>query len=232
MCVCARARARVCVGGEAVAGQRPAAAVRRVALCAQCKHFSEKVASCLFEQMLLGIKHCHDNLVVHRDVKPDNFLFASAEGDAVVKLTDFGLAMTVTEPDEIITDAVGSAFFIAPEVFKRAYTRQCDSWSLGVNLFLLLSGTVPFGVKATKADDVYRSIQRDELTFTSPQWKRTSPLARELVGGLLDKNPAKRYTVDQARPAALRLRAFVCVCVCACACAGVLVLITCVRAGA
>lgn len=73
----------------------------------KCKHFSEKVASALFQQMLLGVQHCHNNGVVHRDLKPDNFLFASTEGRTHLKLADFGLATLIKNPDDIITDVSG-----------------------------------------------------------------------------------------------------------------------------
>uniref|UniRef100_A0A7S1C984 Calmodulin n=1 Tax=Bicosoecida sp. CB-2014 TaxID=1486930 RepID=A0A7S1C984_9STRA len=164
----------------------------------KCKHFSEKVASCLFQQMLLGVKHCHEKGVVHRDLKPDNFLFASTEGRTHLKLADFGLSTIIDEPDQIITDPVGSAFFIAPEVFTKRYTKSCDIWSLGVILYLMLGGTVPFGAKATKATEVYRAIQRDTLTFKTKHWQSISAPARELITGLLEKDAAKRYTVEQA----------------------------------
>ena len=70
----------------------------------KCKHFSEKVASCLFQQMLLAVKHCHESGVVHRDLKPDNFLFASTEGRTHLKISDFGLSTIIDTPDQIITD--------------------------------------------------------------------------------------------------------------------------------
>ena len=164
----------------------------------QSANFSEQVASYLFRQMLLGVAHCHERGVAHRDIKPDNFLFVSSDGEAHLKLADFGLSTEVSGPDHIITDAVGSAFFIAPEVFRRKYTLACDAWSLGVLLYLMLSGTVPFGANATKPPEVHRSIKKDELTFTSSAWSRISPSARELVAGLLEKTVWKRYTLAQA----------------------------------
>lgn len=164
----------------------------------RCSHFSEKVASYLFRQMLVGVAHCHARGVVHRDLKPENFLFASTEGKAELKIADFGLATVIAEPQEEITDGVGSAFFIAPEVLARRYTASCDIWSLGVNLYLLLSGTVPFGATATKAAEVYRAIRSEPLTFSGKAWGAISPLARELVSGLLEKQPFRRYTLAQA----------------------------------
>lgn len=164
----------------------------------QCRNFSERVAAYLFKQMLLGVSHCHSVGVVHRDLKPDNFLFASAEGKAHLKICDFGLATIVSSRDKLMQDAVGSAFFIAPEVFSRNYTLACDAWSLGINLYLLLSGTVPFGATATRAVDVHRSIQHDPLSFHGKAWTNISTSAKELVSGLLDKHPHRRYTVEQA----------------------------------
>ena len=162
------------------------------------RSFSEQVAAFLFRQMLLGVSHCHERGVAHRDIKPDNFLFKATEGEAVLKLADFGLSTRVNGPDDIITDAVGSAFFIAPEVFRRKYTLACDAWSLGVLLYLMLSGTVPFGSKATTPQEVHHSIKHDELSFSSPAWARVSSPARELVAGLLEKTVWKRYTLAQA----------------------------------
>lgn len=79
----------------------------------KCKHFSEKVASCLFQQMLLAVQHCHENGVVHRDLKPDNFLFASTEGRTHLKIADFGLSTIIDSPDQIITDVRGACTAVA-----------------------------------------------------------------------------------------------------------------------
>lgn len=87
------------------------------------QHFSERVASAFFKQMLLGVKHCHDHGVVHRDLKPENFLLESKDPNARLLLSDFGLSSYIPTPDHVITDACGSAYYIAPEVFTRRYTK-------------------------------------------------------------------------------------------------------------
>lgn len=96
----------------------------------EAKHFSERVAARYFRMMLLGVKHCHDNSVVHRyaclkvpsassepvnsDLKPENFIFASTDPAAEVKLTDFGLSTHIASPDSIITDVRGSTLVVHP----------------------------------------------------------------------------------------------------------------------
>ena len=161
-------------------------------------HFSEKVAAFYFEQMCRALKFCHERKVVHRDLKPENFLLESNADKALLKLTDFGLSCHIESQDSIITDACGSAYYIAPEIFKSKYTKAVDVWALGVILYLFLSGGVPFGGAADSEAGVYQAIQKEALSFNGKMWAKLSPAAKELVAGLLEKDPSKRYTLDQA----------------------------------
>lgn len=74
---------------------------------------------------------------------------------------------------------------------------RADVWALGIILYLLLSGEVPFGHNAKSEADVYKAIQSQPLQFNA-RWGTTSPAVRELISGLLEKNPAKRYTLAEA----------------------------------
>lgn len=79
----------------------------------------------------------------HRDIKPENFLLADTTPDACLKATDFGLSMFFKEGQKF-REIVGSAYYVAPEVLKRSYSKEADIWSLGVMLYILLCGVPPF----------------------------------------------------------------------------------------
>lgn len=169
-----------------------------MAVIEKMRTFTEQDAARMFRQMCLGVQWCHQHRVVHRDLKPENFLFADAGEQAALKLADFGLATEIKEQDSIIHDACGSAYYIAPEVFTRRYTKAVDVWSLGIILYLLLSGTVPFGFHAEEEAAVYKEIQTKPMKMEGAEWSHTTAAARELISGLLEKDPAKRYTIEQA----------------------------------
>ena len=97
--------------------------------------------------MIGAIKFCHENHVIHRDVKLDNFVYESDAADAELKLIDFGLSHVLRYDDEKMRDRVGTLTYMAPEVLiggSTGYTSACDMWSLGVVAYMLLSGRRPF----------------------------------------------------------------------------------------
>ena len=86
--------------------------------------------------------------MIHRDLKPENLLLEKRNTDnLVVKVADFGTSI-FSDPYRVHKTRVGSALYIAPEVLNSEYTSKCDIWSLGVILYILLSGKPPFVGKA------------------------------------------------------------------------------------
>lgn len=156
----------------------------------------------------LSILHAND--VVHRDVKPENILLAGVEGNSFhrIKLTDFGFAMHGKPHGRQCT-----LLYASPEVIESIYryykmsdtqpiyySSKCDCWSLGVVLFLCLSGTLPF---RGRADNVLTPDLRHAVLngcakrMTSSTWDRISTPAKDVITRLLDLNPETRMSASE-----------------------------------
>jgi len=106
------------------------------------KNFSENIAAKIMKQILQAVNYLHLKRIVHRDLKPENLMLVAEDGYEI-KLIDFGLSRTFS-PDKKMYSRLGTPFYIAPEVLKKKYDQRCDIWSIGVILYILLSGRPPF----------------------------------------------------------------------------------------
>lgn len=160
------------------------------------QRYTEVEARRAMRRLLSAIHYLHeDSNIVHRDLKPENILCSSPTH---VKLADFGLAKIV-KSDGLKTFCGTPAYF-APEVLQRRgtvagqgrYGKPADMWSLGVILYILLTGKPPFD---TNMDE----FQGFEVDFESDLdiWS-TMSAAKELVAQMLRKDPKRRLTVRQA----------------------------------
>ena len=118
--------------------------------------------------VLDAVRYLHSREIIHRDLKPENILLTSADDDCNVKLTDFGLAKRANQ--EGLKTFCGTPQYFAPEVLMRkttvkgqgTYGRSADMWSIGVILFILLSGTFPFEEDNLLDEDDVGELQREE----------------------------------------------------------------------
>lgn len=163
--------------------------------------FSELAAANLIRQMLIAVCYLHNQQICHRDLKPENFLLATVSSieEAHLKLIDFGTARKFGDGLEMTTK-ICTLHYVAPEILSTkhgAYTHRCDVWSLGVILFLMLSGQPPFyGVSDT---DILKKVKKGRFKFEPRDcWDEVSDGARALVSRLLVVKPDERISLEDA----------------------------------
>eukprot|EP00358_Blepharisma_japonicum_P002185 CAMPEP_0202955304 /NCGR_PEP_ID=MMETSP1395-20130829/51696_1 /ASSEMBLY_ACC=CAM_ASM_000871 /TAXON_ID=5961 /ORGANISM="Blepharisma japonicum, Strain Stock R1072" /LENGTH=484 /DNA_ID=CAMNT_0049671735 /DNA_START=196 /DNA_END=1650 /DNA_ORIENTATION=+ len=155
---------------------------------------TEKEVSALMKQIFSAVNHLHSLKICHRDIKPENFLLANSIGEPEVKLTDFG--MSVKFGDDKMKSMVGTPYFVAPEVLKGRYGKECDIWSAGVLMYFMLSGKHPF--KGVDLKDLFLRIVKGEFSFPEKPWSHISKEAKLLIQQTLVPNPAKRISINRA----------------------------------
>ncbi|GAB4814919.1 hypothetical protein N2152v2_001965 [Parachlorella kessleri] len=155
---------------------------------------TEREAARYFRSMAEVVRHCHALGIMHRDIKPENFLLSDKSDGAVVRAADFGLSQFF-RPGKRFRSLVGSAFYVAPEVLQRDYGPAADIWSLGVCLYILLSGLTPFWGESE--EDIFRMVLHAEVDFDTPPWPHVSRAAKDLVRCMLQRNPDKRPTAAE-----------------------------------
>jgi calcium-dependent protein kinase len=159
----------------------------------RCKHFEENDAAQATRQMLLAVSYVHSHGIVHRDLKLENFLY-DTQGSSHLKLIDFGFSKFYDTKQRMRTSC-GTLAYVAPEVLRKSYTSQCDLWSMGVLVFILLSGHMPF---FGKDEQQMKNIKGGYYVMKQEQWKGISNEARSFVHGLLEVDPGKRFTAGSA----------------------------------
>ena len=144
----------------------------------------------------------HSNNIVHRDLKLENILISDKEyvemtGEEYfdIKIIDFGNAR-IFDKNLKSNSIVGSSYYIAPEVFKRKYNRECDLWSAGVILYMLIVGSPPFDGKSDK--QITSSIKTGIFNKQKESWINASLEVKDLISKLLVYEPSKRLTANEA----------------------------------
>ncbi|XP_033637334.1 peripheral plasma membrane protein CASK-like [Asterias rubens] len=158
--------------------------------------YSEAVSSHYLRQILEALRYCHDNDIIHRDIKPHCVLLATKENSAPVKLGGFGIAIQLPESGLIAGGRIGTPHFMAPEVVKREpYGKPIDIWGCGVMTFILLSGSLPFfGTK----EHLFDMIVKGRYYMKPRQWDHISEPAKDLIRRMLRVDPRERITVEEA----------------------------------
>ncbi|RUS16829.1 kinase-like domain-containing protein [Endogone sp. FLAS-F59071] len=152
----------------------------------ECRHY--------FREMVLGIEYLHENDIVHRDIKPDNLLLSK---DDVLKIVDFGVSEMFVKGNDRMKKSAGSPAFMAPELCVARHGevagRPADIWSMGVTLYCLKYGKLPFA--KSNMIELFDSIKSDPIYYPPD----TDTQLLDLFLRLFERDPSKRITMPELR---------------------------------
>lgn len=157
----------------------------------------------IMRQLLRAISFMSTNRVIHKDLKPENIMLvcSGTDGAPVVKVIDFGLSEVFAKDQQASCTVAGTAFYMAPEIFRPPFNFKCDVWSCGIISFFLTTGYLPFfgaTVSEVKSNVLYRKLQWP-ATFAGSDRPLDIPRdARDLMEKLLEKDMDSRPTAVEA----------------------------------
>lgn len=166
-------------------------------------HFSENETRWIIQSLAAATAYLHSKDIVHRDLKLENvmvkssFVDANNEMNVNIKVTDFGLAVRKQGRSEaMLQTTCGTPIYMAPEVISaHDYSQQCDIWSIGVIMYLLLCGEPPF--VASSEEKLFELIRKGELRFEAAVWDSVSDAAKSVLKQLMKVDPAHRITAKE-----------------------------------
>jgi calcium-dependent protein kinase len=168
------------------------------------KNFKEKNIANIMKQIVSAVNCLHCNGIIHRDLKPENIMIDRVNKDDEenfdIKLIDFGTSQIFRNKSRTLTkkfsEQIGSSYYIAPEVIRGNYNEKCDCWSLGVIMYMLISGVPPFD--GNNDEEIFKSISTKEINFPSKYFEKISNEAKDLLMNLLCRDVEKRISTQEA----------------------------------
>ena len=160
------------------------------------KRLSERVTKFLTYQILEALKYLHLQNIAHCDLKPENVLLVERRSQfPQIKLCDFGFAKIIEE-NSFRKSLVGTPAYLAPEVVMgQRYNRSVDLWSVGVIVYVSLSGEFPFN----EEENIPDQISRANFLYPEQPWGNISSQAKNFINSLLRLHSDKRLSASRAQ---------------------------------
>lgn len=157
---------------------------------------SEAKVAELSKHILHSLKFLHENGIIHRNLKPENILINDSDSEHPVILSDYFFALTI-ESNPHLLDLSSTEACSSPEILQGAeYGPSTDIWSLGVIIYMLLSGRRPF-----EEDDKFTLSQKvleGKINFSLPVWESISENGKDLISKMLQVDSYDRISIDEA----------------------------------
>lgn len=152
---------------------------------------SDYEASNFLFQIVNGVEFIHNNNIVHRDLKPENLLMTSQK---IIKLIDFGLSNHYSD-NSLLSTPCGSPCYASPEMImgKKYSGIKIDIWSIGIILFAMICGYLPFEDEANQV--LFKKILKGKIDF--PDY--IPPLFKDLISKILVSDPDQRITIEKIK---------------------------------
>ncbi len=158
---------------------------------------TEKISAKIIKEIARGIKYMNLFGLIHRDLKPENIVFAKKNDITTLKIIDFGLTKTLGN-DEKAKEAIGTITYLAPEVFThKPYNHKVDIWSIGIILYFLLSGFLPFDDENLDQDIIAKKVVFSHQEYPKDVFGDISNSCLRLIDKCLEKNPDKRISINE-----------------------------------
>jgi len=156
---------------------------------------SERHAKFIIYQILIALMKLHNRNIAHCDLKPENILLVSNSEFPHVKICDFGYAKIIGE-NSFRRSMVGTPAYSPPELKnpKRCYNNSIDMWSMGVIIYVSLSGTFPF----EENRDINEQIMNSNFMFPDDPWELISKDAIDLINSFLQVKLDRRMSSSKA----------------------------------
>ncbi|KIM54948.1 hypothetical protein SCLCIDRAFT_1221562 [Scleroderma citrinum Foug A] len=159
--------------------------------------FTESDAVTVVRSILSGVKYLHDHDIVHRDLKPENILYRTKDPNSDIVIVDFGIAKHLHSSTEQLHSLAGSFGYVAPEVLNHwGHGKAVDIWSTGIITYVLLCGYTPF--RSDDPKEIIKETTEAKFDFHEAYWSKVSDEAKAFIKLLLNPDPPKRPTVEEA----------------------------------